>query len=124
MPIDTEIRVPDGTGIGAQWAGNLLAPIAFLLQLEIAYFIVPRACHAGVVFPIHLAHLGALLIALAGGVTAWRQWQRWGRDWPAAGPGPETRSRFMAEVALLVSAGFTLVILALWLPTFWLHPCQ
>jgi hypothetical protein len=30
----------------------------------------------------------------------------------------------MAEVAILVSAGFTLVILALWLPTFWMHPCQ
>ena len=124
MQIDTEIRVRDGTGIGGQWAGNLLAPIAFLLQLEIAYFIVPRACDAGLVFPVHLAHLGALLIALAGTLTAWRQWQRWGRDWPADGPGPEPRSRFMAELAVLVSAGFTVVILALWIPTFLLHPCQ
>src|SRR5215210_537711 len=124
MAIDTEIRVRDGTGIAAQWAGNLLAPIAFLLQLEIAYFAVPRACKAGVIFPVHLAHLGALLIALAGAVIAWRQWKRWGRDWPSDGSTPETRSHFMAELAVLVSGGFTLVILALWLPTFWLHPCQ
>ena len=124
MPIDTAIRIPDGTDAGAQWAGNLLAPIAFLLQLEVAYFAVPRACHAGVVFPVHLAHLGALLIALAGTVIAWRQWQRWGHGFPSDGSSPETRSRFMAKLALLVSGGFTLVILALWLPTFWLHPCQ
>ena len=124
MAIDPAIRIPDGTGIVAQWAGNLLAPIAFLLQLEAAYFTVPRACHAGVVFPVHLAHLGALLIALAGTVIAWRQWQRWGRDVPSDGSTPETRSHFMAELAVLVSGGFTLVILSLWLPTFWLHPCQ
>lgn len=124
MAIDTAIRIPDGTGIPAQWAGNLLAPVAFLLQLEVAYFAVPRACNAGVVFPVHLAHLGALLIALAGTVIAWRQWQRWGRDLHSDGATPETRSHFMAELALLVSGGFTLVILALWLPAFWLHPCQ
>ncbi|HJR16147.1 MAG TPA: hypothetical protein VJ808_04770, partial [Gemmatimonadales bacterium] len=68
MGIDTQIRMPDGTGITAQWAANLLAPVAFLLQLEIAYFVVPRACHAGVVFPVHLAHAGTVLIALAGTV--------------------------------------------------------
>jgi hypothetical protein len=124
MPIDTEIRVPDGAEIRAQWAGNLLAPIAFLLQLEIAYFAVPRACHAGVVFPVHLAHAGASLIALAGTVIAWRQWQHWRKHGPADGPGPEPRSMFMATLGVLVSGGFLLVMLALWVPTFWLHPCQ
>src|SRR5215204_5593481 len=58
MSIDSRIRIPDGTDITAQWAGNLLPPIAFLLQLEIAYMLVPRACDAGLVFPIHLAQAG------------------------------------------------------------------
>jgi hypothetical protein len=40
------------------------------------------------------------------------------------GRGPETRGRFMAILGLLAGGAFTLVILALWLPTFWLHPCQ
>lgn len=124
MSVDADIGVRDGTGIGGQWAGNLLPPIAFLLQLEIAYMLVPRACRAGDVLPVHLAHAGALLLALGGMVLALRQWQRWGRDYPADGPDPETRSRFMATVALLASAGFILVILALWLPTFFFHPCQ
>jgi hypothetical protein len=124
MSIDTQVRMPDGTSITSQWAANLLAPIAFLLQLEIAYFAVPRACHAGVVFPVHLAHAGALLIALAGTVIAWRQWQQWRTQGPTDGPGPEPRSVFMAMLGVMVSGGFLLVILALWIPTFWLHPCQ
>jgi hypothetical protein len=124
MTIDTETRARDGTGMISQWAGNLLAPIAFLMQLEVAYALVPRACRAGDILPVHLAHAGALLIALGGMAIALRQWQRWGQDWPVDGPGPETRSRFMATLAVLVSGGFVLVMLALWLPTFWLHPCQ
>jgi uncharacterized membrane protein YidH (DUF202 family) len=124
MAIDTEIRIPDGTDVVAQWAANLLAPAAFLLQLEIAYLVVPRACKAGVVFPVHLAHAGTLLIAFGGAVIAWREWQRWRRSPPTDGPGPESRSHFMAMLAMLVSTAFLLVMLALWLPTFWLHPCQ
>jgi hypothetical protein len=124
MPIDTTVRVPDGTQHTAQWAAVLLAPIAFLLQLEIAYFVVPRACHAGVVFPVHLAHAGALLLALAGTAIAWRQWQRWHHQATTDGAGPEPRSLFMAMLAMLLSGGFLLVVVALWLPTFWLHPCQ
>jgi len=124
MSIDSRIRIPDGTDITAQWAGNLLPPIAFLLQLEIAYMLVPRACDAGVVFPIHLAHAGTLLLALAGVVISWRQWQRWHGEIATDGPGPEPRSLFMAMLGVMVSVAFVLVILALWLPTFLLHPCQ
>lgn len=116
--------MPDGTQHTSQWAAILLAPIAFLLQLEIAYFVVPRACHAGVVFPVHLAHGGALLIGIGGAAIAWRQWRRWHRQDTTDGAGPEPRSLFMAMLAMLLSGGFLLVILALWLPTFWLHPCQ
>jgi uncharacterized membrane protein YidH (DUF202 family) len=124
MPVDTEVRIPDGTDLPAQWAGNLLAPIAFLVQLEIAYMVVPRACDTGVVFPVHLAHAGAVLIALAGTIIAWRQWQRWRPQGSTDEPGPESRSLFMAMLALLVSGAFLLVMLALWLPTFFVHPCQ
>ncbi len=43
MPIDTDIRVQDETGIAAQWLGNLLAPAAFLIELQVAYMLVPLA---------------------------------------------------------------------------------
>jgi hypothetical protein len=124
MSIDTDTTIRDGTGIGAQWAGNLLAPIAFLLELEIAYMLVPRACRAGTLLPVHLAHAGAFVLALTGVAIAWRQWRRWSDDWPEEGGSPESRSRFMATMALLTSSAFTLVILALWLPSLVLHPCQ
>jgi hypothetical protein len=124
MAIDTDIRARDGTGIAAQWAANLLPPMAFLLELEVAYMLVPRACREGNVLLVHLAHAATLLIALAGVVLAWNQWQRWGTSWSDEGSGPEPRSRFMTTLGLLTGIGFTLVILALWLPSFVVHPCQ
>ena len=32
MPIDTETRMPTAPALAAQWAGNLLAPVAFLFS--------------------------------------------------------------------------------------------
>lgn len=124
MSIDTHTRIDDGTDITAQWAANLLPPIAFLLQLEVGYMLVPRACKAGVILPLHLAHVGTLLIAVAGLLIGWRQWQRWHAEVSTDGAGPEPRSLFMALLGVMVGGAFVLVILALWLPTFLLHPCQ
>lgn len=123
MAIDTDIRVQDGTGIAAQWMGNLLAPVAFLVELEVAYMLVPRACENGNLLPVHLAHTGALLLALGGLVFAWREWQTWVTERSTDTAEHAVRSRFMARVGLLASGGFVLVILALWLPSFFLDPC-
>ena len=123
MPIDTDIRVEDETGIASQWLANLLAPIAFLIELEVAYMLVPRACEAGNLLPVHLAHAGALLLGLAGGFFAWREWQTWVNQRSTDMGERAVRSRFMARVGLLTSGGFVLVILALWLPSFLLDPC-
>jgi hypothetical protein len=86
------------------------------VELEVAYMLVPHACETGNLVPVHLAHGGALLLAWVGAFLAWREWRRWGAQWPDDAAGPAPRSRFMATLGLLVSGGFTLVILALWLP--------
>jgi hypothetical protein len=123
MPIDNDIRVEDGTGIAAQWLGNLLAPVAFLIELEVAYMLVPRACDTGNLLPVHLAHTGALLLALGGTFFAWREWRTWVIARRTDMAEHAARSRFMAKVGLLASGGFVLVILALWLPSLFLDPC-
>lgn len=123
MSIDTDITVEDETGIAGQWLANLLAPIAFLFELEVAYMLVPRACESGNLLPVHLAHVGALLLALGGTFFAWREWQTWITQ-PSTDTGERAvRSRFMATVGLLTSSGFVLVIIALWLPSLFLDPC-
>jgi hypothetical protein len=108
----------------AQWAGVLGGPVAWLVQMECNYALVGWACATGHVVVLHLVTLGGLLIAAAGGLTAWREWRRSGTQWPKGAGGPQTRSRFMAVLGLLTSLLFFFVILAQGIPSFILSPCQ
>ena len=123
MTVDPHTDVPDAREIGHLWAGLLLPPVAFLLNLELAYALVPVACTSGVL-PVHLVHLGSFLLALAGGVFAFRCWRAKGSTWPGEEGGRLARTRFMAGLGLLESALFALVIVAQWIPSFLLNPCQ
>jgi hypothetical protein len=124
VAIDTRVPVRDDTGIGAQWAANLLGPVAVLLGLELAYAFVHPACRSGNLLPVHLSFAGALALALVGTAVGWRQWRRWGSTWPGEEAGPEPRGRFMATIGLLAGAFSALVLAAQWLATVFLHPCQ
>ena len=108
----------------ALWTGMLAGPIAWLLQMELGYALVPWACATGHIVVLHIVTLGGLLIAAAGALVAWREWRRSGREWPKGAGGPQMRSRFMAVLGLLTSVMFFLVILAQGLPSFILSPCQ
>ena len=108
----------------ALWTGILAGPVAWLLQFQIKYALVPWACASGHVFVLHLVTFGGLAIAAAGGFVAWREWQRSGREWPKTTGGPQMRSRFMAVLGLLISVLFFIVILAQGIPIFVLNPCQ
>jgi hypothetical protein len=122
--IDPTTRVHEARRIGALWTGLLLAPTAFLANLEVGYLFVYPSCAAGSVLTIHVVHGVCLVLALAGGLIAWRSWQAEGLEWPGEAGGPGGRSRFMAGLGVTLSGLFVLTILAQWLPTFTLHPCQ
>ena len=124
MTVDQRTDLPDAREIAALWTGLILPPAAFLLNLEVAYALVPVACSSGATLPVHLVHLGCLILALVGGVFAWRCWRATGSTWPGEEGGRLARSRFMAGLGLLVSALFALVIVAQWIPSFLLSPCQ
>src|ERR1051325_345753 len=108
----------------ALWAGILAGPVAWLLQMQGGYTLVPWACANGHVFVLHLVTLVGLLIAAAGALIAWRDWRRFGKQWPKGKGGPHMRRRFMAVLGLLTSVMFFLVILAQGIPSFILKPCQ
>jgi hypothetical protein len=124
MTVDSRTDIPDARELRALWAGLLLAPAAFLLNLEVAYALVPTACSTGTRLLVHVVHLVCLLLAAAGALIAWRSWRSTGETWPGGAGGRLSRSRFMAGVGLLLSLFIVMVIVAQWIPSFVLNPCQ
>jgi hypothetical protein len=124
MTVDPRTDVPDKGIIRALWAGVLVPPTAFLFNLEAAYALVPVACNAGTVLLVHLVHLVSLALAVVGGLLALRVWRRSGAAWPGGEGGRISRTQFMAGLGILMSLMFTVVILAQWIPSFILDPCQ
>jgi hypothetical protein len=124
MTVDQRTEIPDAGIIRALWIGLLVPPVAFLLNLELAYALVPAACSSKTGLIVHLVHLACLLLDLSGGFVAWRVWRSAGAEWPGDAGGKSARSRFMAGSGVIGSALFALVIIAQWIPSFVLSPCQ
>ncbi|HEX6615887.1 MAG TPA: hypothetical protein VF046_06235 [Gemmatimonadales bacterium] len=125
MSTDPRTAIPDAKHIAGLWTGLLLAPASFLLSLALAYALVPRSCLRNDTLLVHAAQLLCLLLAIGGWVVAWRLWREAGPEWPHGEQGgPVGRTRFMAGLGFIVSAFFTLVLLAQWIPGFVLSPCQ
>jgi hypothetical protein len=106
------------------WGGLFAGPVAFLLNLQVSYMLVPWACSTGHHFVLYLAMLGASLISALGGLGAWRGWQQMGKGWPDGSGGTGSRNRFMAVMGITLSIFFLLIILAQGIPNFILNPCQ
>jgi hypothetical protein len=126
MSTDSGTEVHEAGRIAALWTGLLLAPAAFLLNLEFAYVVTEWGCKQASMPPatVHLVHAACLLLVCIGGLIAWRQWRSDGARWPGEAGGPEGRSRFMSGLGLATSAFFGLVILAQWIPSISLHTCR
>jgi hypothetical protein len=124
MTIDSRTDIPDARQLRALWVGLLLAPTAFLINLEVAYALVPTACSTRNELPVHLVHLACLMLTLYGLLTARRCWKAVGATWPGEEGDPLARSRFMAGIGVLMSVFVALVIVADWIPSFMLNPCQ
>jgi hypothetical protein len=121
----TEKKEKSTSALLAQWTGLLAGPVAWLLQLQVAYTLVPWACaHDQQSISLHVVTVVALLLTGVGAVVSWRGWQRAGRELPGPAGGPIPRSRFMAVMGLATSAFFFLTILIQGLASFILHPCQ
>ena len=124
MTGDTEPAFFQRQGIGWLWFGILAGPLAFLLNLQLSYMLVQPVCVTALHLVLHLVPVGALLLTVSGGVSAWWNWRRTGQAESSKAAGVLPCSRFMAGVGLLTSGLFILVIVAQWLPNFILTPCQ
>jgi hypothetical protein len=111
-------------GIFALWSGLLIAPFAFLLNLQVSYMLVPFVCATGRGLWLHIAAGGSLILAALGLLISWRNWKKAGREWQSAAGSITARSRFLSVMGLLMSGIFCLAILAQWIANFIIGPCQ
>jgi cytochrome c biogenesis factor len=124
MSVDTDTAIPDRRRILGQATGVLLAPIAMLAGMEASFALTPAACESGRTAAIHIVHGITLLLTLVGGAIALHEWRLAGVHEPGDGGSPLTRARFLGLVGVSLAAIFALVVLAQWLPSFFLLPCQ
>ena len=107
------------------WAGVLVAPVAFLFNLQVNYTLTQEICYAGWRKALlHIMTLFFLLLATSGGFIAWRNWGRAGRQWPDEAEDNAVRNRLLSAVGLLFSLLCFLIIVAQWIPQFIFDPCQ
>jgi hypothetical protein len=105
-----------------QWAGVLLGPLGWALHLQVSYTLAAFACEDVWRLTLHTTFAISLAIALTGLFVAWGNW-RVSKD--AAPEGNRLdRSRFMAVAGIGLSAFFALVIVAQWIPTWFIEPCR
>lgn len=119
---DRHFREP--RGVMALGFAILGGPIAWSIALTAGYPLVAVSCDAETTLPLHLLLAVMLLVSIASGVVALREWRRAGRGWSNEGGGTLARSRFAAVLGLLSSGLFALVIVAQWLAVLLLDPCM
>lgn len=121
---ETGGRFREPGGIAALWFAVLAGPLAWMLGLNAQYGLVRVACDERSLLLLHAVSLLTLLLALAGGLVARREWRRAGGEWPGEAGGTLPRSRFMAVLGLLASGFFALTIVAQWVTNLFLDPCM
>jgi hypothetical protein len=100
-----------------------LPPTAWFLSQQISYALIPWACATGRQFALPIVILAMWLVAVAGGVIAWRRWRLTGRNSESSAGGPP-RSRFIALVGMLSSGLFAMAIRAQVIPSVILSACE
>lgn len=121
-PLASERRWTEGPGLLWLWSGVLLAPLGWIVHLNLSYGVATLVCPGSRMWLV-AATLVSLACAGVGGVLAWRVWA-------TVGEGAEEdgsivgRSRFMGVSGVWLSALFGTVILVQSVPPFFLRLCE
>jgi hypothetical protein len=124
MTVDTDLRLRDGTNYPVLLTTVLVPPLLVLLQLEVAYALVHPACNGGGKWPLQVSFALAILITGAISLVGWRESDRWEPLSQHDPSGRAARSWFLAALGAFLSSLSTLVLIAQWLATLFLNPCQ
>jgi hypothetical protein len=100
---------------GSLWFAVFGPPAAWFASLVVSYFAVHEVCRVHSPLGPRIASLLALLVAVAAGVVARGIWRRDERH---------ERTRFMAQLGVLASGVFSLIILLQVVETLLLPSCH
>jgi hypothetical protein len=106
------------------WSIALGSPVIWFISFSISYAVAGAACAMHWKPALYVISLVALLMTAGCGMAAWTQWQRLGREYPGDSAGATPASRALVSGGVLLSALFSLVILAQILAQAILEPCQ
>jgi hypothetical protein len=101
------------------WSGILAGPIAWIINLQLRYALVPWACAHSSRRVLTIIAIPLIVICIAGAFLA-----RTGLAVGETETAYPMRVRFMAYGGLMLSAIFALTILASMIPDFFLSPCD
>lgn len=108
----------------ARWMGILLAPLSWAVQLQTLWLTSEYGCLDGNFIWNHVVAAAALICAVVGGMIAWQGLPKGPYD-PSKQKATRTgRNRFMGYLGVALSIEFSVLIIALWLPTVIGVPCH
>lgn len=113
-----------GPRTAALWfmvAGPLLAAY---LQQQLTYMTVTPACERHMPWLVHLPLLPGLLVLGLSMFLARREWQRGGETTATDVEGVDAVARLFSILAFALGGLALVLMLAQWIPTLFLHPCQ
>jgi hypothetical protein len=114
----------DGTGLVLLVAGFLLAPFAWLLDLQISYSSIKWACEHDARGVLMAIPLGSLALIGAGTWMCWYCWQRLRDEAQDEGGRVIDRSYALAISGLALNALFGLLIVTSIAGRLLLSPCE
>lgn len=106
------------------WYGLLTTPLLALMALQTKFTMVSWACSTGQQWTIHLVAVIFLVFTALGGVLAHRSWRAMGSLRSLDGVSGEQWTSFVLVLGMLMSVISTLLLLAMWLPDFFLGACD
>lgn len=114
----------DDAGLMKLVGGFLLAPFAWLLDLQVSYALVKWACandQRPLLLLIPVGSLGLVAVATWMSASSWTRLRAEARE---DGERVEDRSYFIALAGMAMSAVFALLILTSLIPRYVLSPCE
>jgi hypothetical protein len=102
------------------WAGLVAAPAAWIVHHQVGSDLNFTDCRRGDTATLVLIGVAALIVAMAGGVVSYMAWRGTGAS---LGESQEGSGRFIAVLALMISALLSLTIIVQVAASLILPPC-
>ena len=102
------------------WLALIVAPLLALESQSIAFGLVHWACDHQTIAAVHVLYAACVGTTIALAALAWRHGRA---SVTVAGYEARRRQRFLAGLATASAALSSLVIAAMWVPTWMLSPC-